>query len=87
MSRKLFICLIFSICWISVSAQTGNIKKAFKLQEKGKIEKAESQVRKAFKRDANLPAAIFAMAKLQFDTAFANYNIDSAYFTLLGLIL
>lgn len=83
MLRKLFIFLFFFICWVSASAQTGNIKRALRLQEKGKIEKAEKQIEKAFKKDANLPAAIYATARLQFDTAYNNYNIDSAYFTLL----
>ena len=83
MLRKPLIFFILFIGWISASAQTGNIKKALKLQEKRKIEKAERQIEKAFKKDANLPAAIYATAKLQFDTAYNNYNIDTAYFTLL----
>ena len=83
MPRKSLIIFIISIFSISVSAQTGNIKRALKLLENRKIEKAEKQVNKAFKKDANLPGAIYAMAKLKFDTAYAHYNIDSAYFTLL----
>ncbi|MTI41790.1 WG repeat-containing protein [Fulvivirga lutimaris] len=83
MPRKSLIYFIFSIYCLSASAQTGNIKKALKLQEKGKIEKAQKQIEKAFKKDASLPAAIYATAKIQFDTAYHNYNIDSAYFTLL----
>lgn len=83
MPRSFLIFFIFFLCGYSATAQTGNIKRALRLQEKRKLEKAEGQVNKAFKKDAILPAAIYAKAKLQFDTAFHNYNIDSAYFTLL----
>ncbi|MEQ9168700.1 MAG: hypothetical protein RLO12_20745, partial [Fulvivirga sp.] len=83
MLRKHFIFLFFFICWVSASAQTGNIKRALRLHEKGKIEKAQKQIDRAFKKDANLPAAIYATARLKFDTAYNDYNIDSAYCTLL----
>ncbi|HNP17997.1 MAG TPA: WG repeat-containing protein [Fulvivirga sp.] len=82
MRSVIFLILFFTLYHPS-QAQTGLVKKALKMQVKGKIEKAEKYVNKALEKDSALSAALYAKAVLLFDTAYDKYNLDQAYNTVL----
>jgi tetratricopeptide (TPR) repeat protein len=71
---------IFHLSW----AQTGIVKKALKMQAKGKIEKAEKLVFKVLEKDSLSSAGLYAYAALLFDTAYIGYDLDKAYEKLMA---
>ncbi|PIQ46953.1 MAG: hypothetical protein COW03_17540 [Cytophagales bacterium CG12_big_fil_rev_8_21_14_0_65_40_12] len=54
-------------------------KRAFRLYEKGDIEKTVEALDKSLEKDQLNPAANYLYATLFVDTAFSRYNIDSAF--------
>lgn len=54
-------------------------KRAFRQYEKGDYEKTVDALEKSLRGDTLNPASHFLYAKLYIDTAFVNYNIDSAF--------
>lgn len=55
-------------------------KRAFRLYERGVIEKAVEVLDKSIASDTLNPAAYGLYAKIYIDTAFTNYHVDTAYF-------
>ena len=54
-------------------------KRAFRLYEKGDLEKTVEALEKSLARDSLNPAANYLYSRLYADTAFGGYHIDSAY--------
>jgi len=54
-------------------------KRAFRLYERGDIPKTVEALDKSIEKDTLNPAAYLLYAKLHTDTAFARYNVDTAY--------
>lgn len=54
-------------------------KRAFRQYEKGDIEKTIEALEKSLEKDSLNPAAHYLYATLYVDTAFVNYQVDSAY--------
>lgn len=70
-----FIAGIFLISFLSLEVP----KRAFRLYEKGDIEKTVEALDKSLEKDQLNPAGNYLYATLFIDTAFTRYNIDSAF--------
>ena len=67
--------LAFSMFYFNIEIP----KRAFRLYEKGDLEKTVEALEKSLARDSLNPAANYLYARLYVDTAFWGYHIDSAY--------
>ncbi len=81
-SILIFISLSFGLCFTTYS-QIGQVKKSIKNQEKGRLDKSEKSLQKAIEKNDTLAAVLFGRSLLLFDSAYAGYDLDSAYYFLI----
>ncbi|MFY0593461.1 WG repeat-containing protein [Roseivirga sp.] len=77
MSKKLF--LIYGIAMFATLWNTEVPKRAFRLYDKGDIAKTVEALDKSLEKDTLNPGAYMLYAKVYIDTAFAGFNVDTAY--------
>ena len=75
LKSTILLILAFSMFYFNIEIP----KRAFRLYEKGDLEKTVEALEKSLARDSLNPAANYLYAKLYVDTAFWGYHIDSAY--------
>lgn len=68
---------IIGITWLFLNIEIP--KRAFRLYEKGDLEKTVEALEKSLEKDTLNPAARYLYARLYTDTAFWGYNVDTSY--------
>lgn len=77
--QRIILILFFVSISIVCHGQLSLVKRAQKAQLKRDLDKSESLLAKCYEKNPELSGLYFAWAQLKFDSAYSNFNIDSAY--------